>query len=165
VLTPRGEPFPFGALAELHVESEEVSDHVELSAESGFEARLAAGTYRLALLAHDAGHATYLHLGEIELPARAHVQDVTLPRALVRVRARHGGTRRDPPIRAWLRRKDFQRASLRGRDGALYFLGVEAGDYALSCSPAIRDAVDGRVPVTVRAEDDEVDLEVVVRDP
>jgi len=171
LLQPRGAVLVLSGLTELRIASSSTSERIALSSEGRFSVRLPAGTYQISLFNYYTTRGGIdVVLGEVTLPAHDLEQDVTVPRALVRVRATYGGARPDgkaglPWLSARLRGAEVNVASALGADGAQYFLAIAPGDYVLSCRPPIQGAPGGRVPVRIGTDDDEVELDVVVGDP
>jgi hypothetical protein len=170
VLLPRGAPLQLAALTELRIESGDVRVTSALSPEGEFRAQLGAGTLGLALFAYSRVGGELVELGEFTLSESGSDQDVVLPRALLRIRATYRGTRQDPQsavkgLSTRLQGSGRKRTGLRGADGHEYFLALAPGDYVLTCQPPIQGAPGGKVPVLIRAEDDEVELDVVLGDP
>jgi hypothetical protein len=165
VLTPRGEPLALTALTEVRVNSTHAQERVALSA-GVFQIRVEAGTYDVSLFAYSRTGGQLVPLGNIALPERELQQDLRLPRALVRVRATHRGTKPGSArFMGWLGSAELgTRSSLPDADGNECFLAIPPGEYALTCSPSIEGAPQGTV-VKIGANDDEVEVDVVLGDP
>jgi hypothetical protein len=169
VLLPDGAPLQLAALTELSIESKDVRETTTVTPEGSFQAEVASGTHRLALLAYARVGRERVELGEIRVPDTRGVQDVEVPRAVLRVRAIYQGTQKDPGtvvsgLSAWLTGADRQRTGLRGTDGHEYFLGLAPGEYILSSQPSILGALRGNLPVRIREQDEVVELDIVIGD-
>ncbi len=169
VLLPGGEPLHLSALTELWIESEGVRETAALTPEGGFQIHAVAGSHQIALFAYSRVGGERVELGSIELGDSDRAQDVVLPGAALRVRARYQGTQLEPEeamARFMTRLSGSQRkmVGLRGSDGHEYFLGLAPGAYELSSSPPIQGAPGGKIPLQIREQDKLVELDLVLGD-
>jgi hypothetical protein len=170
VLSPRGEPLVLMPLTELRVASNTIKANAALD-HGRFEIRLAEGNYDLGLFAY-VGTMGPVSLGSVAIHGERLERDVTLPGALVRVRPTYAGKRADPAdalrsMIAWLDLPEirWKLTSVRDDRARECFLLVPPGSHTLSCSLPIQGAPGGRMPVTIRESDGDLELDVVVGDP
>ncbi len=169
VLLPGGEPLHLIALTELWIESEGVRESAALTPEGAFQIRAVAGTHQLALFAYSRVGGERVELGSIALDDSDRTQDVVLPGAALRVRARYQGTQLEPEealarLITRLSGSERKRVGLRGSDGHEYYLGLAPGAYELSSSPPIQGAPGGKMPLQIREQDRVVELDLVLGD-
>jgi hypothetical protein len=170
ILLPRGEPLALLPLVELEIESTGVRERTVVSPSSSFEARIAPGLHRLGLCVANKG---VVPIGELTTTEHDLVHDVTVPAAIVRIRAKYQGNRRasEEVLRLYsVRLAATPSGSIlegeHGEGGLRYFLALPPGVYALrSTTDAILGAVGGSLPVHIGAADDEVDVDVALGDP
>lgn len=180
LLLPRGEPIELADTVELRIKSPDRERRASVAADGGFQVRLPAGSYAVELFGYAASPFDRIDalLGLVEVAERSFDRDLSLPPAVVHVRATYGGTRENAAdVSRTLRFRLAENSSaprgagavarggLRGADGTHYLPGVPPGDHALSCSRPIRGAPGGALPVHVSAGDREIELDVVVEDP
>ena len=170
VLSPRGDPLVLMPLTELRIASQAAKVSAALD-HGRFEIRLAEGNYDLGLFAY-VGTMGPVSLGSVAIHGEHLERDVTLPGAMVRVRPTYAGKRPDPAdalrtMIAWLDLPEirWKLTSVRDDRARECFLLVPPGVHTLSCSLPIQGAPGGRMPVTIRDSDGELELDVVVGDP
>jgi hypothetical protein len=179
LLLPRGAPLEVADTVELVIRNGGRERRATVASDGGFQVRLPAGKYAVEMFFYSTTPVarTSAALGAIEVADRNLDRDLTVPTAMVHVRARYRGTREDAAdvlrsLRVRLaenssapdRAGSVAQAGLRGADGTQYLLGVPPGEHALSCSHPIRGAPGGVLPVRVTASDREIELDVVVED-
>jgi hypothetical protein len=161
VLLPRGKALDIGAMR-LDIESGASTEEANVLPSGEFRARLSAGVHRVRLRT---GQGNTVAFAPVTMPQGDLEQDLVLPPAVLRVRVtREGAPTND--VHLWLASASGSRVRGEwGTDGGILFLGVAPGDYKLTCSPPIRGAVGGQLPVRIGPTDDEVELDVVVGGP
>jgi len=146
-----------------------VRERTVVSPSSSFGVRIAPGLHRLGLTVANTG---VVPIGELTTTEDDLVRDVTVPAAIVRVRATYRGSRWDATevLRRYVVRltqvpsgSAFEGEP--GDAGVRYFLALPPGDYTLrSTTYPTQGAVGGSLPVHIGPADDEVDVDVALGD-
>jgi hypothetical protein len=175
--TPRGEPLDLENMPQLEIDTNGSSEFLTLSEGGRWSRRIAAGTHQASLWQFEGVRTP---LGEITTGDQDLERDLAVPRCLVRVRV----TVREAPVPKWPKAALSLRLTgkggaghertpwlggswvgLRAKDGNVYFIGIPPGEHVLRGDPmAIVGVPDGKMPVTIGAGDDQVEVDVVVSD-